>query len=113
MKQQAHISGATGSGRESSPTAQGLILAARLWLAAVLVPGLLPAVHAQALELDEFRYRRLIEHAEAAGYELNAERQIDNAGRYGLIQTVSDPSGANLYLDINDDQYLLESIDSM
>jgi hypothetical protein len=113
MKRALHISGSPGSKSQFGTRARRLVAAAGLWLAALLTLGLLHAAHAEVLDLEEFRYRRLMEHAEAAGYELSAERQIGNAGRYGLIRTASDPSGTNLDLDFNEDQYLLESLDSM
>lgn len=90
-----------------------VIRATALWLVAVLTLGLLHAAHAEVLELDEFRYRRLLEHAEAAGFELKAERQIGNAGRYGFRRTSADSPGTNLHIDFNEDQYLIESLDSM
>ena len=113
MKHGLHISGSPGSERQFGTRARRLVAAAGLWLIAVLTLGLIHAAHAEVLDVEEFRYRRLMEHAEAAGYELSAERQIDNAGKFGFIRTASDPAGANLYLEFNEDQYLIESLDSM
>jgi len=113
MKRYSQISGTANSGSRPGTRTRKLVSAIGLWLVAVLTLGFLHAAHAEVLELDEFRYRRLMEHAEAAGYELSAEHQIGNASSYGLIKTTSEPSDTNLYLDFNEEQYLLESLDSM
>lgn len=105
MKHVSRISGAPASASQFGSRVRRL--------AAVLTLSLLHTAHAEVLELEEFRYLQLMEHAEAAGYELDAERQINNAGRYDLLKTASDPSATNLHLDFNEDQYLLESLDSM
>ena len=113
MNRYTDISGTANTGHRPVTRLRKLISAIGVWLVAVLTLGLLHAAHAEVLELDEFRYRRLMEHAEAAGYELNAERQIGNASRYGLTTTASDLSGVNLDLDLTEDEYLLELSDSM
>jgi hypothetical protein len=67
-----------------------------LWLVGLVSLGPLRTAHAEVVEiyemaeLEEFQYRRLVDYAEAAGYALDTERQLEYARQPELWDMLPD-----------------------
>lgn len=76
-----------------------------LWLVGLVFPGPARTAHAgvveiyEMAELEEFQYRRLVDYAEAAGYALDAERQLEYAGQFDLGDMPSDDLSGDFWSD--------------